>query len=201
MTEAPSYKQFRDDPREFLFGYLAEGSVGAEVGVHLGDFSALLLAQVAPRTLHLVDPWAYQESPAYRAAWFGGLAAGQPEMDRRWESVRRRFAQEIVSGQIVIHRRDARDALGPLPDHALDWIYIDGNHLYPFVREDLALSLRKVRPGGLILGDDYGIAGWWADGVTRAVDAFVAAHPVTVIEIKLGQYVLRTPAGDAQPAR
>ena len=45
-----------------------------------------------------------------------------------------------------------------------DWIYVDGNHLYEFVRADLELSLRKARRGGFITGDDYQDGGWWAVG-------------------------------------
>ena len=34
---------------------------------------------------------------------------------------------------------------------------------------------RIVKPGGLIAGDDYGDAGWWENGVTKAVDEFAAS--------------------------
>lgn len=29
-----------------------------------------------------------------------------------------------------------------------------------------------MRPGGVLAGDDYGMQGWWASGVIRAVDEF-----------------------------
>ncbi|MEP1930273.1 MAG: class I SAM-dependent methyltransferase, partial [Roseibium sp.] len=36
-----------------------------------------------------------------------------------------------------------------------DWVYIDGNHLYDFVKEDIEICFRKVRSGGIIAGDDF----------------------------------------------
>jgi hypothetical protein len=44
------------------------------------------------------------------------------------------------------------------------------------VQTDLALFAPKVRPGGLLAGDDYGAAGWWDDGVRRAVDRFLVTQ-------------------------
>jgi hypothetical protein len=48
----------------------------------------------------------------------------------------------------------------------------------------------------LIAGDDYGKTGWWADGVTRAVDEFVAASNSRLLSTKRSQFVLRK----AEPA-
>ena len=70
--------------RRFLLEMLPHGSVGAEIGVHLGDFSQVILDGVAPRHLHLIDPWSYQPSAEYERALYGGRAErGQTEMDER----------------------------------------------------------------------------------------------------------------------
>src|SRR5689334_12291037 len=60
------------DPRVFLLKMLPARSVGAEIGVHKGDFSAQILRTVRPHTLHLIDPWQYEPSEAYEQAWYGG---------------------------------------------------------------------------------------------------------------------------------
>jgi predicted O-methyltransferase YrrM len=54
-----------------------------------------------------------------------------------------------------IHRGYSTDILSRFADAYFDWIYIDGNHLFDFVKADLELGYRKVRRGGLITGDDY----------------------------------------------
>ena len=49
-----------------------------------------------------------------------------------------------------------------------------------------------MRPGGLVVGDDYDRPdAWWNDGVTKAVTEFVQTEAVTVEAIHNHQYVLR----------
>lgn len=40
-------------------------------------------------------------------------------------------------------------------DNSLDFVYIDGDHSYKGVMEDITTWLPKVKPGGIIAGDDY----------------------------------------------
>jgi len=72
-------------------------------------------------------------------------------------------------------------------------VYIDGNHLYEFVKSDLELYYHKVRSGGYIAGDDYEIGGWWKSGVKLAVDEFVKNRAVEVVDIRDRQFILRKP--------
>jgi len=60
-----------------------------------------------------------------------------------------------------------------------DFIYVDGSHQTADVLLDACLSFKLVKPGGIILFDDY--AG--GAGVGAAVNAFLATHQglVTVI--------------------
>lgn len=37
----------------------------------------------------------------------------------------------------------------------VDFVYIDGNHEYAFVKKDIELYYPKVKIGGIIGGDDY----------------------------------------------
>lgn len=190
---ARSLELSKNDPegRDFLLDHLPRGSIGAEIGVHNGDFSAMIMRSVHPAKLHLIDPWKYEDSEVYKDAWYGGKAAnGQTEMDSRYESVCRRFAKEVAAGMVVVHRGFSNEVLQEFPDACLDWVYIDGNHLYEFVKQDLELSYRTVRAGGYITGDDYGRGGWWKGGVTKAVDEFSTGGSVSVVDIKNRQFVL-----------
>jgi hypothetical protein len=182
---------FLGDARSDLLAHLPKSSVGAEIGVWRGDFSARLLRVVRPAQLHLVDPWNFEPGAAYERAWYGGaVAKNQAEMDGVHESVLGRFAAEIEAGTVRVHRGPSA-RIGVLFDDAyFDWVYIDGNHLYEYVKSDLEVFARKVKPGGLIAGDDYGVRGWWEDGVTRAVDEFVAHGTCEPARLD-GQFVLR----------
>ena len=172
---------------------LPKQSVGAEIGVHEGDLSADILTIVSPAALHLIDPWAYQ--PEYTKALFGAAAAedaaqGQAAMDARYDRVRARFAAGIESGQVVIHRATSHDVAPDLAEAYFDWVYIDGNHMVEYVKQDLEEYYPKVKAGGALLGDDYNTVGWWDDGVTRAVDEFVAARGLD-LTVEGSQFLIR----------
>jgi hypothetical protein len=189
------YRPTDADWRRFVIEMFPANSVGAEIGVHHGDFSQVILDVAAPVQLHLIDPWRHESSAIYQDAWYGGQAErGQVEMDERYAGVLDRFAASIAAQRVIIHRGQSDEVIAALPDDSLDWVYIDGNHLYEFVAKDLALSLRKVRRGGLISGDDYVEGGWWKGGVKRAVDEFITTASVRVLLIANEQYVLKRAA-------
>jgi hypothetical protein len=100
-----------------------------------------------------------------------------------------RFDEQIRGGQVVVHRGASDEVLSSFPDSSLDWVYIDGNHLYDYVVADLNLSIRKTRVGGLITGDDYRDGGWWDSGVKRAVDELAADGRLRLALIQDGQFV------------
>jgi hypothetical protein len=171
---------------------MPRGSACAEIGVWKGDFSAEILRVVGPSRLYLVDPWEHEAGETYQHAWYGGgCAGGQAEMDRIHASVAERFAPAIASGTVEILRLDSGAAARSLPDQHLDWVYIDGNHTYEVVRDDLASYYPKVKPGGLLTGDDHRLDGWWGDGVVRAVSEFVATGRCRLVSIEGAQFVLQ----------
>lgn len=192
MSPTPTWLRARFGHRAFLLRLLPVGSVGAEIGVYRGRFTEQIVQVVRPRELHLVDPWKHEEGEAYRGALFGGLSqGGQAGMDACLERVRARFAREISAGKVVIHRGYSGEMISRFADGYFDWIYIDGNHLYDFVRKDLELAHRKIRPGGVICGDDYMDGGWWKGDVKKAVDEFVRERSVEVLAIRNRQFALR----------
>jgi hypothetical protein len=180
--------------RQSLLARLPTGAVCAEIGVWNGDFSERLLSVTRPARLHLVDPWQAIGGEDYEGALYGGqLAEGQGEMDARYASVLERFARERRDGVVEVHRETSADAAERFADGELDFVYIDGNHLYEYVKADLEAYAPKVRAGGLLAGDDYGREGWWEDGVTRAVDEFVESGRASVVALEDGQFLLRLP--------
>jgi hypothetical protein len=171
---------------------LPKNSLGAEIGVWRGDFSARLLEVVQPKQLHLIDPWKHEPSAMYKYALYGGLTKrGQEEMDRHYADVCARFQAQAARGQVTIHRGFSADVLGQFPDAFFDWVYIDGNHLYEYVKKDLELSLRKTKPGGFVAGDDYVGGQWWKDGVTKAVDEFAKTQAAELVSLRDRQFVFR----------
>jgi len=130
--------------------------------------------------LHLVDPWVFAD---------GEVKISQEEMDLLYESVVKRFAPETESGQVVIHRKFSHEIANLFGDNSLDWVYIDGDHSYEVVKEDLELASKMVKHGGIISGDDYSRYGW--PGIKRAVDEFARKPNIHIDQIKQKQYILR----------
>lgn len=164
------------DHRQVLLELLPKHAVGAEIGVHKGDFSQYLLDRVAPKKLHLIDPWQSYDDEVYLRSWYGQSNADQTTMDDRYNLVVKRFQEQINQDIVKIHRSSSIEAVEDFSDEYFDWVYIDGNHLYEFVFQDLENFYGKVKNGGILAGDDYNIEGWWDNGVTKAVDEFVKKY-------------------------
>jgi predicted O-methyltransferase YrrM len=96
-------------------------------------------------------------------------------MDELYGSVLTRFQAQVEQGEIIIWRKSSTEGAECLAAHSLDWVYIDGDHSYEAVKADLENFYRVVKPGGIIAGDDYGLDGWWAKGIDRAVDEYAAS--------------------------
>ncbi len=170
--------------------------MGAEIGVWRGDFSARLLQLAKPACLHLIDPWEHRSEPGYEHAMFARKDDSQ--MDLIYRGVRERFVQEIARGLVVIHRSPSAVAVAALPP--LDWVYIDGDHTYEGVLADLRSYWARLTQDGRVAGDDYGVKGWWDDGVTKAVDEF--AESVDCKKTVIGtQFLLRKVSPRAEARR
>ena len=52
-------------------------------------------------------------------------------------------------------RMTSHQASKMFSDNSLDFVYIDANHSYESVREDLKIWYPKVTNGGYLFGDDY----------------------------------------------
>jgi len=181
-------RKLRGDRRAAVLRAIPENAVCAEIGVWKGDFSERIRATGRSRTLHLIDPWRFV--PSYPQRWYGGSAArNQDDMDRIYQDVVRRFASDP---HVIIHRLDSEGAAKHLAAVAFDWVYIDGDHSYEAVRNDLQLWAPRIGPGGILAGDDYP----WRDEqgnypVKRAVQDFLAQRTPGKVTIAGDQYLLR----------
>ncbi len=138
----------REEKRQQVLEMMPKGAVCAEIGVWDGGFSERILETTQPHALHLIDPWTFQ--PEFRNSAFG-REAHRDKMDDKFAAVSARFADDA---RVTIHRKMSDEALEEFEDGALDWVYLDGNHNYDVVSNDLRLCLRKVKPNGIIAGDD-----------------------------------------------
>lgn len=95
---------------------------------------------------------------------------------------------EAVSKIVEKHGRRARlhvctteQAAKLVPDGSLDFVFIDADHSYEGVKQDIESWSPKVKKGGWITGHDY--APYWR-GVVRAVDEAFGSR-ITLYECKI----------------
>ena len=188
LAEVKRVILLKTNPRQKLLERLPKSAVCAEIGVWKGDFTSKILEIASPQRLHLIDPWEFQcEFP--ERMYGGKVAKKQEDMNQIYQSVRQKFQQ---NRNVTIHRGFSENVLQEFEDDYFDWVYIDGNHYYEYVLKDLQLSLLKVKPGGLIAGDDYT---WSAkDGfpVKRAVKDFIKENNLEQnLEVFGSQFVIK----------
>ena len=152
-----------------------------EIGIHKGDFSEELLRKFNPKKLLLVDPWIAYNDLIYQKSWYGNtLHSNQNIQDQYFLDVNKRFGKDILENKIELHRKTSDEFF--LGNKSIfDLIYIDGNHLFEFVKKDIENSLKFINNDGLIVLDDYGLKGWWLDGITKAVKYYEKKKIIKIV--------------------
>ncbi len=175
-------KLFSVDRIDLISKYLNfSDSLILEIGVHRGNFSKELMKNFNPKKLVLVDPWLAFDDSEYENSFYGNKGEnGQLLQDQYYNEVINIFKNEILGGKIEVIR-DISDNFFLNNQIKFDLIYIDGNHLYDFVKTDIINSLESLSPNGIIVLDDYKLKGWWKDGVTKAVDYLVKKKKIYFI--------------------
>ena len=160
--------------RKFL-QKLPKGGVAVEIGVWQGEFSPTILELIKPKKLVLIDPWAHISDDSHSEAFVGRTR--KAKMDKIFDKVVKRFDAEITAGQVSMIRDFSVPALEKFEAKSISFAYVDGDHSYEGVKSDLVALFPKMKTGGIMAFDDYHRRGWWGDGVIRAINEFLGAHP------------------------
>lgn len=93
-----------------------------------------------------------------------------------------RFCKNVerFGNKVIKYRGTSKEQL-KLVNDTFDFIYIDGSHLQEDVLYDAVVSFEFLKPGGVMIFDDYGSGEVRPDGfdnreVKRAVDAFITCN-------------------------
>ena len=122
---------------------------GAEIGTDQGEYAAFLCATNPNLWLYCVDPW---KAEAYEEDQQPESREDQPFFDNRYQETVDRL-KPYPNCKII--RKTSMEAVKDFKDSELDFVYIDGNHDFLNVAQDIHYWLKKVRPGGIISGHDY----------------------------------------------
>jgi hypothetical protein len=136
---------------------------GAEIGVWHGILSRSLLKQDQIELL-MVDPYA--------------LWSVRRRLRRRNEAIAiARKNTEFAEDRRRMMIMSSQQAAEIVPDNWLDFVFIDADHRYENVLQDIQLWTPKIKTAGLVIGHDYDNPKY--PGVRRAVEDYFPNHTVS----------------------
>lgn len=143
-------------------------TVGAEVGVAEGFFSTRLLSKIPNLKLYSIDSW--ENYPEY--------------LDYHGIDLHQKYEEAVIRLKpynCEIIKAYSMDAVKRFADESLDFVYIDAAHDYNHVYEDVREWHKKVRPGGIMAGHDFGKRRRY--GVVKAVTEWMAKKNIRPLMI------------------
>ena len=155
----------------FWLNWLGLSGDGVEVGVFKGEFSDQLLRTWRCNSLVSVDPWRHFPTTEYVDA----CNLSQADHDLNYAETVNRLRRYGKRSRVV--RSTSEDAVAQFADESLDFVYLDAQHHYEAVKEDIDLWYPKLKRGGVLGGHDYldGKLRTGQYGVKKAVDEFAAS--------------------------
>ena len=134
--------------------FLSQNSLGVEIGVFKGQFSKEILTKTN-MILYMVDVWRDLKDEEY--------------LDSSNHKHHKTALQETLDNitgledRGIIVRATSKIASEIFTDESLDFVYIDANHAYDFVKEDIEYWYPKLKKGGILSGHDYINMDWYND--------------------------------------
>lgn len=135
----------REQIGDFLKHHNLNG-IGVELGSFKGQFANTILNNWGGKLL-MVDVW--RELPHQE---YDDASNHREHIDAYSQSM------ENIKGfedRAYMMRMKGEHACDFIQDESLDFIYIDANHTYDAVKQDLKLWYPKIKSGGLVMGHDY----------------------------------------------
>jgi hypothetical protein len=118
-------------------------AIGAEIGVEQGKYSETLCKAIPDLRLYSIDPWiAYDR---------GSHVIPQRKLDRYYAEA----VERLKPYNCEIVKRYSLDMARKLRPGTLDFVYIDGNHEFEYIIQDIIQWSKIVRSGGIISGHDW----------------------------------------------
>jgi len=119
---------------------------GVEVGSYEGGYANIILS-TWPGDLYMVDVW-------------NSLPKEEYDDNSNKENYIEIYSKAIKNienfkDRAFMLRMKSEKAIELFPDNSLDFVYIDANHKYENVIEDIKMWYPKVKSNGIVAGHDY----------------------------------------------
>lgn len=155
---------------------LTENLIGAEIGVFKGETTLHLAECPQIKKIYAIDPWIfnsqYSDNKQLNREFKKDNLLGPSVNANNWEELFKIISSKLsINPKIQIIKKHSNEAFIP---EILDFVFIDGDHEYNVVKQDLEIWSSKIKNGGIISGHDYT---WEKDkgtkrGVCLAVNEF-----------------------------
>lgn len=136
-----------------------ENLIGAEIGVSIGDNAKNILCMLPINKLYLVDSY----EPYFDESNCKKMYTTEHTV---YYDIAKKNLKEYRD-KICFVLCDSINAAKDIPDE-LDFVYIDANHMYDFVKQDIVCWYKKIKKGGVLGGHNF-----CSYGVSKAVIEFV----------------------------
>lgn len=151
--------------------------VCVEVGVWAGDHAMGMVENLSINKLYLVDDYLeYQDISSF-------VSKQQQE-----EAYAKMITYAWDKSKTFLVKESSAFASTSFLDHCFDFVYIDANHSYGNVQQDLAAWYPKIKKEGYLGGHDYD--DFHKEGVVKAVDEFAIKHNLKVLTLRGTDWVL-----------
>ncbi len=144
---------------------------GAEIGVYKGDNAYFILTNLPIKKLFLIDPYLEHQEFKDNVGW---TTVKQSDFNTFFTKAKRKLMQYKNKTKFI--KEKSENAASHLPNN-LDFVYIDGNHEYEFVKRDIELYYLKLKRGGILGGDNFDPI---YPGVARAVLEVTDKHNLKI---------------------
>lgn len=118
---------------------------GCEIGCAWGHNSYNIMMNLPMEKLYMVDP--------YKTYKHHKVGHDQEFHDNMFNEMKRYMAP--FGDKVIFIRKMSEKGAADIPDDSLDFVYIDGNHWYDYVKKDIELFYPKIKSGGVIGGHDF----------------------------------------------
>ena len=134
----------------------------AEIGTYKGINAKQILKNLNVRSLYVIDLW--DNYPGYNGY-------NNKSSKKVYDSAIKLLKKEVESGKVIIIRDNSENAYNILKNKKFDFIYIDGNHDYNYVKKDVFSFWSLLKNGGILGGHDIDFT-----GVLQVVSEFSAKY-------------------------
>tara|TARA_Y100000768_G_C23989983_1_gene691766 strand:+ start:7068 stop:7673 length:606 start_codon:yes stop_codon:yes gene_type:complete len=123
-----------------------------EIGARYGESSKVILQNLNVNKYIIIDPYTSYEE--YNGDGFNKIISDDND-DKIFNNTKNLLKTQHKN--IIFYRTFSTDknTINSIEDNSIDLIFIDGNHSYKYVLDDLENYYPKLKHTGIICGDDF----------------------------------------------